>query len=293
MPFVPAPEPVAGVPSGVVDEDLLCNQCGYNLRGLKKRGVCPECGHAFGTSSSANSRRLGSKIETLPAAELRRVSRGCLLVLSGWAALMGWMVCRLWGVEALMTGPMMAAGAAGVFFGATLLAPAGFALRGGAAWKTPIGAAMLCILAGAGSGVLVEGARLAGWSGPAVAWVNVFSILAWFAAQCLLCVRMSSLAADASDDSLASRFWGLMWACSFFGPFGVLSAALFLQANLMVCIGILFIPAALIGCQVAFAVFVIQLSRNYQWAIRYQASLAGRDRRLRERMERERRGGAG
>lgn len=45
MENLPAAEPV-----GVIEGDLNCRKCGYNLRGLDAAGRCPECGTAVGYS---------------------------------------------------------------------------------------------------------------------------------------------------------------------------------------------------------------------------------------------------
>ena len=50
-PYVPRPD------SGAVnEEDVLCENCGYNLRGLAPGRACPECGHGSG-SKKKNKRR--------------------------------------------------------------------------------------------------------------------------------------------------------------------------------------------------------------------------------------------
>lgn len=37
-------------PSPIIDQDLHCANCKYNLRTLKRDGVCPECGFSIATS---------------------------------------------------------------------------------------------------------------------------------------------------------------------------------------------------------------------------------------------------
>src|SRR5688572_24850362 len=37
-------------PTGTVEEDVRCSQCGYNVRGLSHDGKCPECGHLIAES---------------------------------------------------------------------------------------------------------------------------------------------------------------------------------------------------------------------------------------------------
>ncbi len=58
--------------------DLLCNHCGYNLRGLPTEGRCPECG-----TEVARSLR-GDLLSAADPAWLERVNRGHLYVASGF-----------------------------------------------------------------------------------------------------------------------------------------------------------------------------------------------------------------
>lgn len=37
--------------NGEINADLVCRRCGYNLRGLREEGRCPECGTAIGLST--------------------------------------------------------------------------------------------------------------------------------------------------------------------------------------------------------------------------------------------------
>ena len=38
----------------ILEDDLACLACGYNLRGLLPDGACPECGTAVGRSTHGN-----------------------------------------------------------------------------------------------------------------------------------------------------------------------------------------------------------------------------------------------
>jgi len=58
-------------PTGpVIDRDVLCMSCGYNLRGLTMEKVCPECGISVGQSL------LGDRLEFSDPAWLRWQRRG-------------------------------------------------------------------------------------------------------------------------------------------------------------------------------------------------------------------------
>ena len=74
-------------------EDLLCNHCGYNLRGLLSEGRCPECG-----TEVARSLR-GDLLVAADPAWLERLIRGHLYVATGYVGffLFAVAVPTLWG----------------------------------------------------------------------------------------------------------------------------------------------------------------------------------------------------
>ena len=55
---------------GRIDEDILCVQCGYNLRTQRMDAACPECNTAVRTSTSNYLLRLGDP------RWVRRIARG-------------------------------------------------------------------------------------------------------------------------------------------------------------------------------------------------------------------------
>lgn len=71
--------PVAFDVAGAIDSDLICRRCGYNLRGLKPEGICPEC--AAPISDSLRDDRLADA----DSAWLSLVARGLGLVF--WIAI--------------------------------------------------------------------------------------------------------------------------------------------------------------------------------------------------------------
>src|SRR3982750_4806930 len=65
--------------AAVVQSDLACRRCSYNLKGLKSPGVCPECGTAFHLG-----RRFASTFTDIPLPSLAIVSRWIVaMVVSG------------------------------------------------------------------------------------------------------------------------------------------------------------------------------------------------------------------
>ena len=69
-----------------------CLNCGYNLTGLRKAGVCPECGKAFDTRASSHHRLLDT------ARSYRRRSRLWASVAAG-IVLLGALITLLDGVS--------------------------------------------------------------------------------------------------------------------------------------------------------------------------------------------------
>jgi hypothetical protein len=61
--------------TGMIDRDLLCAQCGYDLRGLDAGGRCPECGSAVALT-------LGRERNRISPSGLRRLRRGAAMMLS-------------------------------------------------------------------------------------------------------------------------------------------------------------------------------------------------------------------
>ena len=63
-----------------VSQDMPCLGCGYNLRGLRSDGRCPECGKPVRHTLDGDLLNLG------PRAYLRKLRRGALLLLIGFVA---------------------------------------------------------------------------------------------------------------------------------------------------------------------------------------------------------------
>ncbi len=71
--------PPLTAPDAVVDHDVICVDCGYNLRGLSVTGLCPECGRDIQLSMQGNFLRYAN------AEWVARVSRGADFVIAGIA----------------------------------------------------------------------------------------------------------------------------------------------------------------------------------------------------------------
>ncbi len=75
--------------------DLLCLACGYNLRGLRPGGVCPECGLPVERTLR------GGRLYFAEASYLRALLRGSRFVItSAWVALFGGVLLGAWAATA-------------------------------------------------------------------------------------------------------------------------------------------------------------------------------------------------
>lgn len=70
--------------NGCLIADLSCRRCGYNLRGLREEGACPECGSAVGLSTRGNFLRFADPkwVETI-AKGIRIILWGILVSIFG------------------------------------------------------------------------------------------------------------------------------------------------------------------------------------------------------------------
>lgn len=66
--------------SGVIRMDVSCRRCGYNLRGLRRDGRCPECGRPVGLSL------LGDLLRYADPNWVESLARGSRLILNGLSA---------------------------------------------------------------------------------------------------------------------------------------------------------------------------------------------------------------
>jgi hypothetical protein len=80
---------VARDPNSLVDEDLLCRKCGYNLRGLAFGGRCPECNSAVIVSTQDDALRFSHP------SWLRQLSTGAAILMAEKIFYFGWTLIRL------------------------------------------------------------------------------------------------------------------------------------------------------------------------------------------------------
>lgn len=104
MSSIPIARPVV-VPEAVIAADTPCVICGYNLRGLKASGLCPECGSPILRSTQ------GDLLQHADPAWLGKLLLGVRLKL--WNTLLGLVFGTLAGVATMLLGrggPLIVAG---------------------------------------------------------------------------------------------------------------------------------------------------------------------------------------
>ena len=116
----PAIEAAAVDAQGVVVSDAPCRQCGYNLRGLNKTGVCPECASPVAVSVRGDSLRYAA----LPW--VRQVVRGVRATTWGVRGFIVLMIGAIF-FAVFLVSTMIAAGTAAVWIVGLLAGALGIA----------------------------------------------------------------------------------------------------------------------------------------------------------------------
>jgi hypothetical protein len=289
------------IPGGAafIAADRPCPRCGYNLRGLKAGGRCPECGQPI--RSAAKSRFLDTLTDA-PIAYLR------VLALGAWLMALGSLGSALAMFAAAAAGVLSANAAiyAGTVAVWVLCAVAWWVgvyivtapRRGGIANTDAAAEWRILRRVNRGlQGFWVAGAILAGASAAVpspldgfLARAGLLCCVAALAGIVPLCVQLADLAAWANETGLADQFRVAAWGLTLFG-----SAAL-----LAVPVGV---AVRSVGSTVGFVIFVtngiailsvivfficlVGLARTCTWAIRNAQHKMGRDLRLAEKVARQ------
>lgn len=98
-----------------LDAKINCNNCGYDLMGVARKGRCPECGQAYDIDDNTGVNRRSAAMEAHERGDrvMFLVKLGCFIGLAAICVLLG--VWRAWGaVEP--RGPMIIGGLFGGLF---------------------------------------------------------------------------------------------------------------------------------------------------------------------------------
>lgn len=278
-----------GMPSSaggdVITENRSCQGCGYNLRGLRVGGQCPECGRGIALPRLKKVDFLGDA----PDAWIGLFLVGLLMMIAGGlAGTFGLIIGRLFGSLETM---IVSVAGSGLWVAGTMLTtrrrpPTPEIDRrehGRAEWSN-----LRLVVRGTQSfAVLASGLALTAFltQSAIVDWLTFVSIMVVIAGFVPLCVYLSNIANWASDDQSTMQFMSVGIGI---GAFGLLVSFFYTPLQLPLGFFILFlgIPGLLI-CVAWMFFLLIQLYNSALWAKRNSRHAADRDARMAERARRE------
>jgi hypothetical protein len=255
---------------GFITNDWLCGKCGYNLKGLRSGGVCPECGTPMGRADSA---RLRDNLSDAPLFYLRRIEGGLLLMILGSVG--GAVVLYLLSISQLK---------------ALLL------IMAACTWWLGVFIVTAPRVSGpnAARDMFLESPRLrminrsvqAAWIVVGIGWLGIAQQAAWFQTGFIimaavlpivgllglipLSAHLSSLADWAGHTALGDRFRATAWVLAACGIVATLGIAIGLLIPVLAGFLTLAVSAAilLVGlAQLAFLIWLLQLSLTVEAAI--------------------------
>ena len=289
-----APHRRSGLAATILDE-RLCDHCGYNLKGLREDGACPECGKTI-----ARSRRRSSddSIVDAPLTWLHSLSSGAYILAFAGVIFLCFRV-GVWITDGGMHTLCMLG-----LLGTTLMWWAGVFIctkprPGGTEnsareWSK---LRLVCRLSQAGwacwaaTALIAEMLIAKNLTGAATAmnWLGLAFFLSGFAGQFALCLYLSNLADWASDTSLSDHFksasyLSIAWALAV--GFSVTSGLVGLPFAGFLLSSIMFLVT--LASVVHFYVGLFQFANMTHWAVINNVNAAATAERLRERAARAR-----
>lgn len=299
----------------VIDDDTPCRKCGYNLRGLRIPGVCPECGEPTGERAREHApgaeRHGPASYHDLPIGELRRLSVigrsigwGMSVMAAGWLANWGFIIVRVGAnvdappqVSAWLLGLIALPGALAWCLGISALflgwgvrdgdvARSAYMPAGWRAWTTVLGQWLwIFAIAAAAISAAVGGPNSANAWGGRAQWTAVFFALGGSIALGAASRWLFEIASAADDDFAANRMRGGLFSMPFVAGFLSLGPVLafFLGVyglGTMMMIGLTGIVAIPISM---FVAGVAALGATMRWGAVNAGQTGDRNRRFRER----------
>lgn len=284
-----------GLPT-ILIEDRACVGCGYNLKGLRTDGKCPECGRPIRKASSRLSKQDDMTHAPLPwlrafSASAQSAFWGYLLLLGLWiaCAFVGSRVPVIWGVLGL-PGLLFVWGVLGLtkprpVMKSTVVSPA-------REWRVRRVAARVCAL-----GWLVWAGGLAGramiaspsFSHAAAGWMSLAGFAMAIAGLSVLLAYLSEIADWANDITLVFKLRAAVWIVSA-GGLAFFFAQVILRTGVGIIEALLLAFCVLLACA-GTVVTIVSLSRVASlanWAVINHMTDRARSERLREKAERAR-----
>lgn len=276
--------------SALIRRDLLCKECGYNLKGLRYGGKCPECG------AGIVQRRIASAdaTEDFTREECVRLLWGIRALAAGWSGLMFALFLMIADAEQIPVGTALICGGTMFGYGGWVVGKHRHSksdLDFGEARKRLSMLARLLALAMAipagAAGLVAVTCNLTTNAGAMTFFLVLMGLtaLSGLAAQVCLCLQLRHLARELDDQNLTDHFGYLLLGLLITDGVGVLSLLLSMTraGRSALVLGI-----ASVVLQVWWVVSVWRLGSTFAWALRYKSNVADREARLRERMARER-----
>lgn len=210
MSFYPPPPGPVMPASGVIENDVQCVKCGYNLRTLSMLGRCPECGTPVGLSLHGNLLRYADPqwVETL--------ARGINLILWGiLAAICGGIIGAIVAKDNPIVGQMIGLLGSGVgLAGAWLITTPDPSGLGEEQYATPRKVTRVCLLLGLMYNLAemgLQGQMLSGGGFYMLVLVAIAAGLAQAVGTIAELLYFSKLAMRVPDPQMASRARAIMW----------------------------------------------------------------------------------
>lgn len=271
----------------LIQEDRPCGECGYNLKGLRFGGTCPECGTPIALH---RRKKRDPDMGDSPIGYLRALSAGFQLMGAAGIVWIAWLILGSRFSTSTLT--LLATGSlvyTGWFCGVLLaLRERPFARRrreekaGPPEWF----ALRLSILITQAFGFVALGAIVANVGGGSMFWaiVAMAALLIVMGGWPGLAIYLSRLAWWAGDDQLSVRltalgFWlGALGAAWVF--LGVMPASIVTPLGKFASIPIFLVYAAL---TVLMMIIILRMSTTVRWAQINARNVRARDRRMAQR----------
>jgi hypothetical protein len=278
----------------LIDHDVACVKCGYNLVGLMSDGICPECGRKI-KIRSRDLPRYGDSLVLAPMTWLGVLATGSLLLFISSLGVFASLGVAAWlAGKGVIAGPLIA-GVFGImwYIGVWLVTrprpvtpvttvdpnKEWFSMR----WSARITQTFWFITA-----VLL--AAYAKTSEPALGWAAIPSFVVAALGLIPLCALVSNIAYWGSDTTLSSHFRACAWSVGFAAVLIALHIMnIYTRSNVMggfwasMIAGFLIFFAVLPFFYIVFSSF--QLQSMSRWALLNHATADAKDERLRKRAE--------